>query len=115
MTIDITLPIKTVSEANKAEHWSMRWRRRKAQRRNTHWALKQFTRPEPPLTIKLVRISPRMLDSHDNLAMSMKAIVDGICDWLGIDDGDDRLAFKYDQARGKVREQAVRVTIEVKR
>lgn len=52
--------------------------------------------------VELTRIAPgKPLDAHDNLPGSMKAIVDGICDRLGIDDGDTaRIRFVYAQEKG---------------
>ena len=61
------------------------------------------------LVVTLTRIGARKLDS-DNLARSMKAVRDGIADALGIDDGSDRIEWKYAQEKGKY---AVKVTIEL--
>jgi hypothetical protein len=96
----IELPIKTVSTMNVREHWAVRAKRAKTQREATQWACKSLERVEPPLIITLTRIGTRKLDS-DNLAASFKAIRDGVADWLGIDDGDERLTWNYAQEKGK--------------
>lgn len=94
------IPIKTVSTMNVREHWAVRAKRSKSQREATHWACKSLERVEPPLIITLTRIGSRKLDS-DNLAASFKAIRDGVADWLGVDDGDERLTWIYAQEKGK--------------
>ena len=102
--IGVLIPVRTVSEANARGHWSVRSRRAREQRWVAHAAMLQATAifESPPMTIRLVRIFPprgRLLDS-DNLAVSMKAVRDGIADALGVDDGDPGLRWLYDQERG---------------
>lgn len=51
--------------------------------------------------VTLTRLSPRELDSHDNLRSSFKAIADGVTDWLGLkNDRNERLVWEYAQERG---------------
>ena len=97
--ITTTLPIFTVSEANRREHHMVRHRRRKKQRADAHMLMKQFKRPRLPVTITLTRVAPRILDSHDNLPMSLKSAVDGICDWLGVDDQSEEVRILYGQIK----------------
>lgn len=66
----------------------------------------------PGLQVTLTRVAPRALDGHDNLPHSMKPIVDGIADALGINDRDPRVSWLYAQRRGEVREYAVELRIE---
>lgn len=112
--LTLTLPIRTVSEANSHEHWRFRQRRAKAQR--AHAGMAMFGLPQSqrigllPCTVKLTRISSGMLDS-DNLPPSMKHVRDGIADAFGINDRDPRIEWKYDQERGKRGQFAVRVEI----
>jgi len=70
--------------------------------------------PDERISITLTRLTtyPPRMDS-DNLAGSMKAVRDGIADALGIDDGDERLTWKYDQQRAS--EPGVRVEIVTER
>lgn len=121
MTCTYTIPVRTVSEANRREHWAAKAKRAKelrsiafvATHANVDWR-------EPGLfvavrkrgaTITLTRLAPRALDS-DNLAASFKAVRDGIADSLGINDGDERIEWRYAQRKGKPREFGVQVTIE---
>ena len=46
-------------------------------------------------------IAPRKFDDGA-VEGSCKAVQDGIADALGIDDGDDRLEWRYDQRKGRV-------------
>ena len=48
--------------------------------------------------LRLTRTGARALDAHYNLPGAFKAVVDGACDALGVDDGDPRVAVAYDQA-----------------
>jgi hypothetical protein len=108
----VTLPIRTVSEANQREHWGKKANRAKKQRTTTYLRLiAAFGKApkEPPDSITLTRIAPRSLDS-DNLAGSFKAIRDGIQDWCGVNDRD--LVFVYAQRKGKAKEYAVEITME---
>lgn len=58
------------------------------------------------LVVHVIRIAPRLLDQHDNLAASAKALIDGIADGLGINDRDPRVEWVVSQEKG---EAAVRV------
>ena len=111
----IEMDIRVVSEANLREHWRPRARRSQGQRSAAMvYCLERFGRnwkPTPPLTITLTRIAPRRLDS-DNLARAFKSVRDGIADALGIDDGDERLTWVYNQHRGRPGQYAVAVTID---
>lgn len=115
----VTLPIRTVSEANRAGrvHWAIKARRAKAQRTAAGLLCRvQFGDVRGrlagvPWTVTLTRIAPRALDS-DNLASALKSVRDGVADALGIDDRDPRVAWAYAQRRGEPRVQAVEVRIE---
>jgi hypothetical protein len=105
-------PILTVSEANKRGHWAKGARRAKSQRDVVKLLLvsKLGRAPAPPLEVRLVRIAPRRLDG-DNLQRALKAIRDGVADWLGVDDGDPRLTWLYDQGAGAPKYYGVRVEL----
>jgi hypothetical protein len=62
-----------------------------------------------PCTITITRLGPRKLDD-DNLASSAKHVRDGIADKLGVDDGDDRLTWRYSQEKSST--YGVRIKIE---
>ena len=108
------LPIRTWSEANARVHWARRARRAREQRRvarmSLRAALAAHGQPSLPATITLTRLASRKLDS-DNLASALKAVRDGVADALGIDDGDERLAWHYAQDKAPRGHYAVRVEI----
>lgn len=111
------LPIRTASEANRNDHWTKRYKRKKEQR----IAIKKaFLKKPPPemrnyLHVILTRIAPRLLDVHDNLPVSFKTIVDKIAEELtgnyapGHADSDKRLSWEYKQEKSK--EYAIRIEI----
>lgn len=114
--IVVTLPLVTVSESNRRDHWTVRARR---SRDNRTVARVMFARARFDATgqiylgcdavVTLIRISPRELDD-DNLRPALKAVRDGIADALQIDDRDPRVKWRYDQRKGPV--QAVEVRME---
>lgn len=137
----ITLPIRTVSEANQHAHWRARSTRAKCQRSGVALALYRPLTPfrralavdayafaerategnlaqakacavPPHVVVTLTRIAPRSLDS-DNLAGSQKHVRDGVADALGIDDRDSRVAWCYAQRNGVTREYAVEIVVSV--
>jgi len=112
--LTVLLPIRTQSELNLREHWSKRAKRTKGQRDSAKYALMvalNGKRLAGPLTITITRIALRHLDD-DNCAGAQKHIRDGIADALGIDDGDPRLTWEYEQEKGAPGEYAVRVEIQ---
>lgn len=117
-TVTITLPIRTVSEANAHEFWRVRQKRAKQQRGITALMCRGLLRnlrndefePLPLLDVRMIRIAPRELDS-DNLPSSMKHCRDGVADALGIDDRDRRIEWTYAQERGGKGEYAVRIEV----
>jgi len=110
--VKITLPLKTVSEANRREHWALKAKRVKMQRDMASLMVRMAWKGMSlPLTITLTRVSSRQLDS-DNLASAMKAVRDGIADAIGVNDGDSRLEWRYKQERAGAGEYGVLVEIE---
>lgn len=115
--IFVTIPVRTVSEANSHEHWRYRQKRAKTQKSaasiliqtSMHYRARMLF----PLVVTLTRIAPRTLDS-DNLASSQKHVRDGIAMALGIDDRDPRVEWRYAQRPGGKGEYAVQVCIQQK-
>ena len=110
----VLLPLRIVSVLNLREHHMARARRAKLHRRTAHILLGQAC-PTPPtglLRITLTRIAPRDLDGHENLPAGFKGVVDGVADWLKVDDSDKRLTFAYAQRTGKPKEYAAEVVVE---
>lgn len=104
MTVRALIPLRTYSTLNQREHWGAKARRVKREREMAFLLVK---RHELPCAVTLTRIGPRKLDT-DNLLGALKAIRDGIADRLGIDDGDKRVTWIYQQEKG---EYGVRVFI----
>lgn len=50
-----------------------------------------------PVMIQLATLGCRQRDRWDNLPRSLKAVLDGVCLTLGIDDGIPNLTVQYDQ------------------
>lgn len=119
MTVKVTIPLKTISEANKAEHWFIKAKRHKMQKNAVALCLRsKLEGIRLPCKIKVTRIAPRKLDSHDNLRMSQKFVIDQIAELIkpnmviGRADDDAGFHFEYDQRRGEVKEYAIEVEIE---
>lgn len=112
-TVVLLLPIKTISEANSRDHWTKRRQRFRAQAWELYWAW-HSAKPEippPPLIVTLTRVGPRTLDS-DNLAGSFKGIRDQLARLIGVDDGDSRIEWRYQQLRSGARQRyAVQITV----
>jgi hypothetical protein len=98
--VTLELPIRTVSETNQREHWAKRHRRRADQRGATRLLLHRCSRPALPVRITLTRVAPRKLDD-DNLRGALKAVRDGVADWLELDDADERIEWCYAQRRAE--------------
>jgi len=109
--IKLKLPIRTVSELNKREHWAKTHRRRAAQRKQVWAELYGKKSPGLPCDVWLTRIAPREFDAGDNLPASFKAIRDQIAKWIGVDDRDKRVTWRYNQRKGEVKEYAVIIEI----
>lgn len=127
----VTLPILTVSEANggvkksfkrggktcyKAEHWMDKHVRHKRQKGMVGLMLKKHAPLlKLPCLVTLTRYAPDKLDRHDNLPMSMKWILDAVCEIItgdyrpGKADEDERIEVKYNQITSK--EYGVRILI----
>lgn len=115
------IPLKIQSEANCSEHWVKKKKRHDTQK----WVVKKVWLDNGfnfnlPIEITLIRVSPRCLDQEDNLPMSFKWIKDSIADCIipgkapGRADDCKQITWKFDQKRGKVRENYIEVIIEEK-
>jgi len=112
----ITLPIRTVSEANRRDHWAKKAKRIAEQRVMVDMCCSTpFCRLRMllPCLARLTRVAPRELDD-DNLRGALKAVRDGVADALGVKDNDPRVTWEYAQRRGKPREYAVTITINLR-
>lgn len=98
-TIIAYIPIETVSEPNQRDHWAVKSSRVKTQRYCVWLFLSRRlykANPSHKVDIFLTRIGKRFLDD-DNLAGAFKAVRDEIAALIGIDDGDSRLKWHYNQ------------------
>ncbi len=132
MHLKIKIPIKTVSEANKAtkrykigsitkykaEHWTETAKRHRLQKSAVRVYLNgKIDESWLPCLVTITRIAPRKLDHRDNLPMSQKWICDAICELLipgkatGHADSDNRIQVKYEQIKGIPKEYAIEVEI----
>jgi hypothetical protein len=113
----LSLPIKTISEANCEQHWTTKHKRHKKQKDVIFWAFLEVKHLiKLPCTLTFVRYAPKFLDKHDNLPMSMKWICDALCAEItgdfraGRADNSDQIEIKYDQVKLSV--YGVKIIIE---
>ncbi len=122
------IPLKTVSEANCSEHWTVSSKRHRQQQFFVRMLFHSLKDPVPlPCQITLIRLNSRPMDGQDNLPMSFKWIVDQISECIfpekrknyvkdgkvrqlkGRADSDPRITWKYAQEKGKM---GIRIEIE---
>jgi hypothetical protein len=119
-TVAFSIPgLKLESESNTRDGWRAKAYRTKVARHaaemHTRAAL-SGRKLSAPIAITLWRVGPRRLDPG-NCEASFKAVQDGVADALGIDDGDPRLTWRYEQASpGPLRpgERKYRVEVIIK-
>jgi len=110
--------MRIVSESNCNQNYWKKSARHKVQKSNTKaYFLKERPKIDLPCIIRLTRIAPRSLDSHDNLPTSFKWIVDSLADCIipglkaGRADDCKQINWIYNQEKGKPKEYAVRIEI----
>ncbi len=97
---EATLHIRVRAKGNNRRGWRALWNEAMRQREMARDAL-AYNNEVPDCeeyTIHLIRRSFGKMDD-DNLRDCLKAVRDGVADWLGIDDGDPRLNFVYSQEK----------------
>ncbi|RKI32152.1 hypothetical protein D7Y27_36500 [Corallococcus sp. AB004] len=97
--IRIEMPVETVNTSNRREHHMQRHRRAKGQRDATQLLWPGWSGPAL-LVVRLTRVSPRTLDSGDNLPIAMKSIRDEVARQLRLDDASPLVRWVYAQAKG---------------
>ncbi|MGL5095414.1 MAG: hypothetical protein ACRDD1_07490 [Planctomycetia bacterium] len=102
----IVLPVETPSTGN-GRDWHDRDRAVKAQRQAVRNAFRDrplmlvpFLSQAGAVAITITRLGGHCLDHRDNLRMALKAIVDEVHAWFGIDDKTDTLKIDYQQQPG---------------
>lgn len=111
--LEIELPIKVISEANSRGHWGGRASRFKKQRLDVRLTCNRAIKPLPDnatAIVTLTRLGKRTLDT-DNLSGAFKAIRDEIAAMMGIDDGSERIEWRYRQLYPL--EYGIRIKIEI--
>jgi hypothetical protein len=122
---EIFLPLFTASEANggvkksitckrtgktryKNEHWSEKYKRHKKQKAVVALAMNHMKgKLSLPCKITLTRYASRKLDKFDNLPMSLKYILDSICEIVtgdyvpGRADSHEGFDVQYEQVNSK--------------
>ncbi len=116
MKIEIEVPVRIRSEANIREHGARRGAYFKEQKEAVYYSMMKFRHQlhliagsEEPLMVTLTRFGDRRLD-NDNLVSGFKSVRDSIASFIGIDDGSDRITWRYQQAHAK--RFGARITIE---
>ena len=100
-----SIPGHLPSRANQRLHWSKAQKRARIQRAAglayTLAALgAQRLRLRLPVAVKMIRVSPRLLDD-DNLLGAFKSMRDGVADAFRVDDSPRGLiTWKYGQRKG---------------
>lgn len=105
-SLRVTLPIRTISEANSFEPWRVKYARHKEQKRLVALGLNPLRQHvKLPCRLMLTRFAPDALDVFDNLPMSFKYIVDAVCAIItgdyraGHADSDTRISIACDQEK----------------
>lgn len=121
----VVVPMRLPSAANLREHWAVKAKREREQRRWTGLRLRTEAQMRPSaagavrsasrVRCTLTRVGPRQLDS-DNVSRAFKAVRDEVAAWVGVDDGDEGCdgfwVWMYEQRKGLY---AVEIRLEVTR
>jgi hypothetical protein len=97
--LELQAPIKTGRGLNDRLHWRSRWLQNQGIKRDTGWILAGKKPPPLPLTVDLIRCSRGVLDG-DNLVSAFKPVRDAVAAWIGLDDANPRVTWRYHQERG---------------
>lgn len=111
----LDLPLKTVSEINRRDHWAARRRRRIAQQDEVRaeWRMKIGTRRvQLPCRVRFTRIGPKALDD-DNLRSAIKSVRDEVARLLGSHDGfGSPVSWDYQQEAIGRHEYRLQIEVE---
>jgi hypothetical protein len=88
-------PLRLASEANAGGTRRAAIARKTAVKAAVAGAMPAMTFPLPAM-VTLTRLGGKSLDG-DNLQRSMKAVRDMVAEWLGVDDADKRIRWRYRQ------------------
>lgn len=106
MTVEIVVPVRTVSELNARSSWFQKHRRVKQQKDLTTLLLRSGVnraKLRPPYRVRMTRLAPGAIRDSDNLYSATKAIRDAIAAFLEVDDADlvgtPEVSWSVDQER----------------
>ena len=113
-SVTVELPLYLRGSQNAREHWAQRYPRVRNERQTAallvRAALFGATLPECPV-VTITRYGSVKIRDGDNLQGACKSCRDGIADALGMDDGDERITWRYEQGRSRRGQERVEVTI----
>jgi hypothetical protein len=100
--VELSLPCVVRSELNQRDHWAVRKRRFDTQATTLRAVLleaglESWLTPFP-LTATFTHVGRAMDD--DNLAGAFKGLRDSLAKWLGVDDADPLVSWRYEQQAG---------------
>lgn len=107
----------TSSNIGLRAHWGLNHKRAQRMRKTIARCLDAFLEHKPAfvpglrVTVRLQRIAPRHFDKFENYPFSMKAFVDEIARWVGLDDKDPRFDAQAVPQEKRGGENVVRVEI----
>ena len=98
--LTVVLPIHTFNELNQRMHWGKKQRVMGDIRPVVRMAMEanansRGLRIRPPCRVRLTRLAPTELDAHDGMPASLKKPLDGVADWLGVDDSNPAVQWEY--------------------
>lgn len=116
LRVVVTIPgVKLKTEGNRREHWAVAARRAKEHRSlarlfcsQVGTATRDRLRDAPRLRVRFVRIGGKRMD-RTNLVSACKNLQDGVCEWLGVDDGSDWYVWEWPEQESG--DHAVRVEL----
>lgn len=109
----LTIPVRVHGPNGSHGHWSVAAKRRRDLKSVTLMALRcnvGQVAPVLPATVVITRVGKQRMDD-DNVAFACKGLRDAVAEWLGIDDGDERVTWVYRARTGK----AYAVEIELRK
>jgi hypothetical protein len=113
-TFEKLVEIETRGGPNKRMGWRKRADLASTERGLTKMLLGWNFKPLLPCVITLRRRTPTRFLDDDNLRGVLKSVRDGVADRIGLDDGDARIEWRYEQVRCKRGEFGVFVRFESK-
>lgn len=98
----IRVELRTVPGLNAREHFRVRAKRVKSERRAVAWCLVGKPKPPIPCSCRITRVSPGHVPvDDDNLVGALKSVRDEVATWLGVDDRHSKqVKYLYEQKKG---------------